>query len=424
MQQNKEYQTTNTMAFKQLINGGALLNTSESKPLVKNSKKLFALLAMFMLLGTNVLMAQTETASATTADKPGVDWLSVGYYVLLFFLLAISIAVVGKILKVYDLSQQIQGKKGIHWNNVMGIICIIFLIAGMIGAYWEFTVQGSMSLPEAASKHGIKIDSMFLTTTIITMIVFVITQILLFTFLFRYRHSAKRRAYFLPHNNTIEKIWTIVPAVVLTVLVIFGFFTWQEVENSSDLKGGPASINIDITGHQFAWEIRYPGTDGILGKKNFRLIVGSNKLGIDYKDKHSFDDLQADTLVLPVNKTVRLNIFSQDVIHSVYLPHFRVQQNAVPGLPTYFKFIPTITTAEMRRKVDDPKFEYLLYCNKICGGSHYNMQKVVRVVTEGEYRQWIAKQKPYLTYPLMKELKLAQAGQNKNISQNRLALNN
>jgi cytochrome c oxidase subunit 2 len=406
LQHNKEYQTTNTMAFKRLI----------------NSKKLLAFFAMFMLFGTNLLMAQDVTAA--NPEKPGVNWLSIGFNVLLFFLLAVSIAIIGKVLKVYDLTQKIQGKKGINWNNFMGAICIVFLVAGMIGAYWEFTVQGSMSLPEAASKHGVRIDSMFLTTTIITMIVFVITQILLFTFLFRYRHSEKRRAYFLPHNNTIEKVWTIIPAIVLTILVIFGFFTWQDVENSTDVKGQPASLNIDITGHQFAWEIRYPGADGVLGKKNFRLTVGSNKLGIDYKDKNSFDDLQADTLVLPVNKSIRLNIFAQDVIHSVYMPHFRVQQNAVPGLPTFFKFTPTITTAEMRANLDDPKFEYLLYCNKICGSNHYNMQKVVRVVTEGEYRQWIAKQKPYLTMQLRQELKLANNIQNKNISQNRLALNN
>jgi cytochrome c oxidase subunit 2 len=126
-----------------------------------------------------------------------------------------------------------------------------------------------------------------------------------------------------------------------------------------------------------------------------------------------------------VNKSVRLNIFAQDVIHSVYMPHFRVQLNAVPGLPTFFRFTPTITTAEMRVKTENPKFEYLLYCNKICGSTHYNMQKVVRVVTAEEYHAWIAQQKPYLTDGMKKELKLAAtADQKKNLSQNRLALNN
>jgi cytochrome c oxidase subunit 2 len=405
LQQNTEYQTTNTMGFKRLI----------------NSKKILSLVAVFMLLGTNLLMAESTTTA--TPDKPGVNWLNISYYVLLFFLVCVSIAVIGKILKVYDLSQQVQGKAGIHWNNIMGVVCAVFLVVSMGAAYWEFTTHGPMILPDAASVHGVKIDNMFWTTTVLTMIVFVITQILLFGFLFKYRHSEKRKAYYLPHNNTIEKVWTIAPAIVLTILVIFGFFTWQEVTNSTDAKGQPASLNVDITGHQFAWELRYPGEDGKLGNKNYRLVTGANKLGLDYKDKNGFDDLQVDTMVLPVNKSIRLNISAQDVIHSVYMPYFRVQLNAVPGLPTYFKFIPTMTTQQMRNKLDDPKFEYVVYCNKICGANHYNMQKVVRIVTEGEYHQWVAKQKLYLTPTLRSELKLADV-KKENISENRLALNN
>jgi cytochrome c oxidase subunit 2 len=185
-------------------------------------------------------------------------------------------------------------------------------------------------------------------------------------------------------------------------------------------------LNIDVTGHQFAWELRYPGADGKLGSLNFRLTTPANKLGVDFKDRNSFDDISADTLVLPVHKSIRLNIHAQDVIHSVYMPHFRLQQNAVPGLPTFFKFVPTITTAEMKRKTDNPKFEYLLYCNKICGGAHYNMQKVVRVVTQAEYQDWISKQKPYLTDGLKKELHFADAkpAAQAQAPSNRLALNN
>jgi cytochrome c oxidase subunit 2 len=278
-----------------------------------------------------------------------------------------------------------------------------------------------MILPESASYHGIKIDNMFWTTTIITLIVFFLTQFLLFGFAFKYRGSDKRKGYYYPHNNTIEKIWTVIPAIVLTILVVFGFFTWRTVENSANAKG---DINIEITGHQFAWELRYPGKDNKLGAINYQLYTSANQLGVDFKDRNSFDDLKVDTIVLPVNRSIRLNIRSQDVIHSVYMPHFRLQQNAVPGLPTFFKFTPTITTTEMRNKLDDPKFEYLLLCNKICGGGHYNMQKVVRVVTDAEYQDWLSKQKPYLTDQLKKELKLADAGQQKTVTQNRIALNN
>ena len=385
-----------------------------------NSKKSIALLAVLLLFGTDFLFAQ----SANAADKPAkVDWLEVFYYIILFFAVCLGIAILGKILKVYDLTLKMQGKKGLNWNGVMGVFCLIFIICGFYGAYWSFTEQGTMTLPESASVHGVAIDNMFLTTTILTLIVFVITQALLFGFAFVYRGSDKRRAHFLPHNNTIEKIWTVIPAIVLTILVVFGFFTWQKVMDSTQVKG---DLNIDITGHQFAWYLRYPGKDGKLGNLNYTLVSPTNALGIDYKDPNSTDDLSADTLVLPVNKSIRLNIHAQDVIHSVYMPHFRVQLNAVPGLPTFFKFVPTITTAQMRVKTDNPNFEYLLYCNKICGGGHYNMQKVVRVVTEEEYQEWIAQQKPYYTAPKPAGATVAAAKptQESKVLSTRLALNN
>jgi cytochrome c oxidase subunit 2 len=412
------------MGFKNLINGGALLNTFENKPPVKTSKKILSLFTAFMLFGTNMLMAQGPAAATATADTSAQKtemWMGVGYYTLLLLLACVIVAIIGKILKIYDLTLQMQGKKGMNWNNIIGIICMIFLIAGLYGAYWSFAVQGNMILPESASEHGHKIDFMFWVTTAITLFVFVITQVLLFGFAFKYRGSDKRRGYYYPHNNTIEKIWTVIPAIVLTVLVVFGFFTWRTVTNVDNLKG---DINIDVTGHQFAWEIRYPGKDNKLGTVNYQLYTANNVLGVNFKDRNSYDDQKADTLVLPVNRSIRINIHAQDVIHSFYLPHFRVQMNAVPGLPTFFKFTPTITTNDMRNRLHDPKFEYLLLCNKICGGGHYNMQKVVRVVTEAEYQEWISRQKPYLSDQLKKELKLADAGQKDKVTQNRIALNN
>ncbi len=386
---------------------------------------MLSLVAAVTLLGTNLVMAQTSAEGGTTAEVlPPTNWLSIGFYVLLFVILCFFVGIVGKVFKVYDLTQQMQNKKPVNWNNVMGVCFVVFLVVGGYGAYWSLTEQGSMTLPEAASAHGVKIDNMFTVTSIITLIVFVITQALLFWFLFRYRHNSKRKAYYLPHNNTIEKVWTIIPAIVLTILVVFGFFTWQEITNVTDAKG-ESSINIDVTGRQFEWLFRYPGKDGVLGKKNYTLTTAANALGVDFKDKSSFDDLKADTLVVPVHKSIKLNIFAMDVIHSVFMPHFRVQMNAVPGLPTFFRFTPTITTDEMRNKLGDPKFEYLLYCNKICGSTHYNMQKVVRVVSESEYNAWIATQKPYLSDNLKKELKLADATPaQKDNSSKRLALNN
>ena len=116
------------------------------------SKKTLSLLAGFMLLGTNLLMAQSASTadSVSDADKSAM-WTSVSYYVILFLVVCFCIAIVGKILKIYDLTLKIQNKKGINWNNIMGIFCLVFLVVGGYGAYWSLTEQGSLSLPEAAS---------------------------------------------------------------------------------------------------------------------------------------------------------------------------------------------------------------------------------------------------------------------------------
>jgi cytochrome c oxidase subunit 2 len=404
-------------------------------PFQMGLKRLFQFKWVPMLLIALFVMVQGAVAQSSSPLGGGggeaeeaaksTMWLGVSYYVVLFLLLCVVVAVIGRILKIYELTIQIQGKKqGINWNQIMAVVCIIFLVLGLYGTYWSYTRLGSMILPEAATIHGVKLDQMLYLTLIITTIVLVLTQVALFVFSYMYRGREDRKAYFYPHNNTLEKIWTIVPAIALTVLVLMGFFTWRGITNNVQPEGEPAALDIDVTGRQFAWEIRYPGADGLLGLKNYKLVTPTNTLGVDFKDRKSLDDLRADEIVLPVGKPVRFNIIAQDVIHSVYIPHFRVQMNAVPGLPTHFLFTPTITTAEMRTKLDDPNFEYVLLCNKICGSGHYNMQKTVRVVSESEYREWLASQKPYLTDQLRNELKLADSESTEEAEENIVALNN
>src|ERR1700733_2792698 len=140
------------------------------------SKKTLSLFAVIVLFGNNLLMAQSTGGTAidgSTTDK-GVMWGGVAYYLMLFLVACLCVAVFGKILKIYDLTLKMQGKKGFNWNNIMGICCLIFLVVGMYGAYWSLTVQGSMKLPVAASEHGGAIDDMFDLTTVLTLIVFVI----------------------------------------------------------------------------------------------------------------------------------------------------------------------------------------------------------------------------------------------------------
>jgi len=372
-----------------------------------NNKTMAAIAVVFTAFASTSAYAQ-EAAAAATAKPVDMEpiYKSTLFYVLLFLLLCLFIAIVGKALRVYELTRESEGKpEGINWNKVNGILFAIFLVVGLYGVYWEYTVHGNMILPEAASEHGVKIDQMFNLTLIITTIVFVATHIVLFAFAYFYKSTGKRKAYYYPHNNALERIWTVIPALVLTVLVLMGFLTWRSIfYKIEDPKNKPLSI--EITSSQFQWDVRYPGADGVVGKKNYKLITSINALGIDFTDRNNLDDQFADEIVLPVNKPVRFILTSKDILHSFYMPHFRVQLNTVPGMTSYFEFTPTITTAEMKAKTNDPKFEYLLLCAKICGDGHYKMQKPVRVVSEQEYKEWVVKQGIYLTNDLRKAFNL------------------
>ena len=165
------------------------------------------LLAFLMVLGFSIHQALAQVAGAAdVVDKNEGLGKMVGFYLLLFLLTCVFIGIIGKVLQVYELTRNIQGKKeGISWDKVNGYIFVIALVAGLYGSYWSYTVQGAQILPDAASEHGEKIDSMFNITLIITTIVFVITHILLFLFAYKYKHSTKKRAYYLAHNNTLEK---------------------------------------------------------------------------------------------------------------------------------------------------------------------------------------------------------------------------
>ena len=98
---------------------------------------------------------------------------------------------------------------------------------------------------------------------------------------------------------------------------------------------------------------------------------------------------------LPIGREIEFIFRSRDVIHSAFMPHFRAQMNTVPGLPTRFKITPTITTDSMRTILDNPDFNYILLCNKICGSAHFNMAMDIVVESQEKYDAWLAEQKVY-----------------------------
>jgi cytochrome c oxidase subunit 2 len=321
-----------------------------------------------------------------------------GYFILA--ILALAFVVTFQIAKASEYVSVLKGEeKSFRQNNrINAFLMIVFLVLGLAGAWWcnELFYNKTLLAQPAASDHGEKIDFMLVITIAVTGVVFVLTQILLFWFAYKYQFSEKRTVFYFPHNNKLELIWTVVPAIFLTVLVGFGLFYWFKITGDAPKD---AQI-VEITGKQFNWMMRYPGKDNVLGRKNYRLTDASNgnALGVDWEDGASHDDIEATEMHLVVGKPVQLVINAQDVIHDVGLVHFRLKMDAVPGIPTTLWFTPLYTTAQMKEITGNKDFVYEISCDQMCGSGHYSMRGVIVVETQEEYDAWMASKKPqYLT---------------------------
>ncbi|GAO42187.1 cytochrome c oxidase subunit II [Flavihumibacter petaseus] len=314
---------------------------------------------------------------------------------LIIAILLLGFIVVFQIAKASEYVAVLKGeKKTFEQNNkINGFLLLAFMVLGLIGVYWCNEMFKGKILGEAASDHGEKIDTMLYITLALTGIVFVITQVLLFWFAYKYQHSEKRTAFYFPHNNKLEVIWTVVPAIALTVLVGFGLVYWFKITGDA-----PADANVvEITGKQFGWIYRYAGKDKVFGKKYYQNINEGkgNQLGLIWDDKSAQDDIvTSDAMYMVVNKPVKLIINSRDVVHDVGMVHFRMKMDAVPGTPTTIWFTPKFTTQEMKEKTGRPDFEYEISCDQMCGKGHYSMKGIIKVVTPAEFALWMAKQKP------------------------------
>jgi cytochrome c oxidase subunit 2 len=338
---------------------------------------------------------------------------------IIIFLLAVIIIQIGK---VTELAAKIRGEEEVarQSSQQQGFWLLIFGIVFLIGCFWSAYYYRNYMFGygplTSASEHGADLDYIFNITLVFTGIVFVITHILLFWYSYKYREQQGQKALFFAHDTKLEYIWTAVPAVVMTLLVSQGLVTWNSIFPT--LTEEDKYLEIEATGYQFAWDIRYPGADGKLGNKDFRLIdPATNSLGVDWTDEYSVDDVilgGTDKIVLPKDSTIKVRITAKDVLHNFYLPHFRVKMDAVPGLPTSFIFKPIMTTEEFRQQLraypewqvpadpNDPEgkqrwetFEYELACAELCGKGHYSMRRVIEVVSREEYETWIAGQKSF-----------------------------
>ena len=207
-------------------------------------------------------------------------------------------------------------------------------------------------LPENVSTFGGEIDSLFYLIYYITAATFVLVTVLMVLFLVMFREQPGRRATYTHGNTSLEIIWTIIPAAILIVLSFMSVSTWAKVKRHAP----DSDFELQVAAKQFNWDVVYPGADG--------------KFGTD-------DDVKFDNdLHVPVNKVVRVQLSSKDVIHSFFLPNLRLKQDAVPGRTILVWFEAT------------KPGKYEIPCAELCGFGHSGMKGWLYVHTPEEYAKW------------------------------------
>lgn len=351
---------------------------------------------------------------------------------LVIIILALLGIALWQLTKIFDLTQVGATKDDSQVandgdNNIQGYLMFGFLAFIYIFTIYGLFKWGPLVLHTPASEHGDSIDSLMDLTWVVIFFVQAITQVLLHYFAFKYRGKKSQKALYFSDSTKLELIWSGIPALVLTVLILYGLYAWT---NIMFIDEDEDTMVVELYAQQFNWTARYSGPDNVLGKANVRLIEGINIVGVDLSDPNAQDDIVIKELHIPKGKKVHFKFRSQDVLHSAYFPYFRAQMNCVPGMVTEFAFKPIYTTDEYRelpymiKKVaninkirenkskelvangevalDPYSFDFLLLCNKICGASHYNMQLKIVVDTPEDYKKWLSDKKT-----LVQEVKIA-----------------
>jgi len=221
----------------------------------------------------------------------------------------------------------------------------------------------------------IAIDHALAITLVVTGLVFIVTNLMLAWFGYAYQDGPGAKAAYWHDSPRLEMTWTLVTAGILAIFLFNALSLWAKVTAPPPAD----AVLIEVTGQQFAWNVRYPGKDGVLGKTDHLQASQDNPIGLVKDDPAAKDDLLLlNQLYLPKDRPVRVQVRSMDVIHSFFLPNFRVKQDAMPGMTIDIWFTPT--------EVGD--FE--IACAEHCGLGHYRMRGQVHVVPAADLDKAVA----------------------------------
>jgi cytochrome c oxidase subunit 2 len=247
-----------------------------------------------------------------------------------------------------------------------------------------------LGMTPIATTHGAQIDTLLGWIHIFMFILFIGWGSFFVYVLFRFRKSRNPVANYSGVKSHASSYLEIGVAVVEAVLLI-GFAIPIWAARVDRVPPENEALAVHVTGEQFAWNVRYSGSDNLFGKTDISLIdLQSNPLGIDRSDPAAKDDVTTlNQLYLPANRQIILKLRSKDVIHSFGVPEFRVKQDAIPGLTIPIYFIADVTTAEMRTRTGNPNFQYEIACAQLCGLGHYRMRGFVTVLPQDEFQKWL-----------------------------------
>lgn len=214
-------------------------------------------------------------------------------------------------------------------------------------------------LPESASTYGPKVDQIFWAILWITGFFFFLVQGGLLYFIVKYRARPGREASYVHGNTALEVVWTVIPALILLGLTLASQKVWREIRYPDQQP--ESAVQVEILAEQFAWNVRYPGPDGQMETPD--------------------DVTTINQLHLPVGQVASIRIKSKDVIHSFFVPEFRVKQDAVPGLPTQIWLEPTRAG------------QFDILCAELCGLGHYRMRGFATTESPEAFQAWLQETK-------------------------------
>lgn len=224
------------------------------------------------------------------------------------------------------------------------------------------------------------IDNTIIITFWITGVVFVGVVLFIAYCVFRFRHREGRKAAYEPENKKLEWWLTGLTTVGVVAMLAPGLFVWTDF-----VTVPKEATEFEVVGQQWRWSFRLPGKDGRLGTSDPRNVSFENPFGLNPDDPRGQDDvlIDGDDLHLPLNKPVKALLRSLDVLHDFYVPQFRAKMDLVPGMVTYFWFVPTRPGT----------FDIL--CFELCGTGHYAMRGKVVVEDESAYQVWLQEQQTF-----------------------------